>query len=190
MTTFEYLSVFISIVIGLGVIRLLGGIATLLDRQESKPYWVHSVWIGLHVVMLPWFWWFQFDWRQETEWTFPVFFFVIVFAMLYYLAVAVLVPTREADFKDLDAYFYKIRPRFFVFLALRDVADVIDTYLKPGNLEDVGSTYLPVMAFVFAGNVTAALTRNRLFHQVWAVIVCLVIAVFSLGIYADVFGST
>lgn len=189
MTTFEYLSVFISIVIGLGVIRLLGGIATLLDGQTSKPYWVHSAWVGLHVVFLPWFWWFQFDWRQETAWTFPVFFFVIVFAMLYYLAVAVLIPTREEDFKDLDAYFYKMRPRFFAFLVLIDIADVIDTHLKPGNLEDVGATYLPVMAVVTAGNVTAALTGNRIFHQVWVVVTAVILIVFSLGIYADVFGN-
>lgn len=139
--------------------------------------------------MLPWFWWFQFDWRQETTWTFPVFFFVIVFAMLYYLSVAVLVPTRDSDFEDLDAYFYKMRSRFFAFLALRDVADVVDTYMKPGNLDDVGSTYLPAMTFVILGNVTASLTGNRVFHQAWVVIVALVFAIFSLGIYADVFTS-
>lgn len=189
MTTFEYLSVFISIVIGLGVVRLLSGIVALLDRQESKPYWVHSAWVAIHVFMLPWFWWFQFDWRQETTWTFPVFFFVIVFAMLYYLAVAVLIPTREADFKDLNAYFYKMRPRFFAFLTLINIADVIDTYLKPGNIEDVGPTYLPVMTFVIIGNVTAFLTENRVFHQVWIVITFLVFVFFSLGIYADVFTS-
>jgi len=141
------------------------------------------------VVQLPYFWWFEFDWRQETTWTFPVFFFVIVFAMLYYLAVAVLVPAREIDFKDLDAYFYKIRPRFFTFLTVINVADVIDTYLKPGNLEDVGSTYLPVMAFVTTANVTAALTENRVLHQIWVVVSLLIFAFFSLGVYADVFTS-
>lgn len=141
------------------------------------------------MVQLPYFWWFEFDWRQETTWTFPVFFFVIVFAMLYYLAVAVLVPTRETDFKDFDAYFYKTRPRFFTFMALINVADVIDSYLKPGNLEDVGSTYLPVMAFVTLGNVTAALIENRVFHQIRVVVSLLIFAFFSLGIHADVFTS-
>jgi hypothetical protein len=189
LTTFEYLSVFISIVIGLGVVRLLGGIVTLLDRQESKPYWVHSAWLGFLLVQLPYFWWFEFDWRQETTWTFPVFFFVIVFAMLYYLAVAVLVPTRDTDLKDLDAYFYRMRPRFFTFLVFTNFADVIDSFLKPGNLDDVGSTYLPVMAFVIIGNVTATLTGNRVFHQTWVVISLLIFTFFSLGIYADVFTS-
>ena len=187
MTTFEYLSVFISIVIGLGVVRVLGGVATLLDRQESKAYWVHSTWVGYFIFWLPWFWWFEFDWRHETTWTFPVFFFVVIFAMLYYLAVVVLVPTREADYKDLESYFYRVRPRFFALLVLINIADVIDTFLKPGNLEDVGPTYLPVMAILIIGNVAASMTERRLFHQIWPIATGLMTVVFGLGIYADVF---
>jgi len=189
LTTFEYLSVFISIVIGLGVVRALGGVATLLDRQESNAYWVHSTWVGYFIIWLPWFWWFELDWRLETTWTFPVFFFVVIFAMLYYLAVFVLVPTREADYKDLETYFYRVRPRFFVLLALINIADVIDTFLKPGNLEDVGPTYGPVIAILLIGNVVASMTERRLFHQIWLIATGLIIVVFSLGIYADVFSA-
>ena len=187
MTTFEYLSVFISIVIGLGVVRVLGGVAKLLDRQESKAYWVHSTWVGYFIFWLPYFWWFEFDWRHQTTWTFPVFFFVVIFAMLFYLAVAVLVPTREADYKDLESYFYRVRPRFFVLLTLIHIADVIDAFQKPGNLEDVGPTSGPVMAIYVVGSVVASLTEHRLFHQIWVVVVGLMLVFFSLGIYADVF---
>jgi len=189
LTTFEYLSVFLSIVIGLGVVRVLGGVAALLDRQESKPYWVHSAWVGYYVFWLPWFWWFEFDWRQLQVWTFPVFAFVVVFAMLAYLSVVVLIPARESDLKDLDTYYYRVRPRFFSLLALLMIADVIDTFLKPGNLEDVGATYLPLMAFVVAGHLTAAITNNRLFHQLWVVVTLLIWALFSVGMYADVFSG-
>ena len=187
MTTFEYLSVFISIVIGLGVVRVLGGVAKILDRQESKAYWVHSTWVGYFIFWLPYFWWFEFDWRLMTTWTFPVFFFVVLFAMLFYLTVAVLVPTRDADYKDLEAYYWRVRPRFFALMTLIHVADVIDAFLKPGNLEDVGPTYGPVMATYIIGSVVASLTENRLFHQIWVVVVGLMLIFFSLGIYADVF---
>jgi len=69
------------------------------------------------------------------------------------------------------------------------IADVIDTFLKPGNLEDVGVTYLPLMAFVVAGHLTAAITNNRLFHQLWVVVTLLIWALFSVGMYADVFSG-
>jgi len=87
VTTFEYLSVFISIVIGLGVVRVLGGVAAIIDRQDARSYWVHSAWVGYFVFYLPYFWWLTFDWRREELWTFPVFMFVVFFAMLAYLTV-------------------------------------------------------------------------------------------------------
>lgn len=55
--------------------------------------------------------------------------------MLYYLAVAVLVPTRRKDFKDLDAYFYKIRPHFFTFLALINVAMAVPALIGVDYVE-------------------------------------------------------
>jgi hypothetical protein len=99
----------------------------------------------------------------------------------------VLVPSREADYKELESYFYRVRPRFFALLTLIFIADVIDTFLKPGNLEDVGPTYGPVMATFIIGSVVASLTEHRLFHQIWVVIVSLLLFFFALGIYADVF---
>jgi len=62
--------------------------------------------------------------------------------------------------------------------------------MKPENLEDVGATYLPVVAIAIIGNVTASLTENRIYHQVWVVITLLILVFFSLGIYADVFTSS
>ena len=80
-----------------------------------------------------------------------------------------------------------MRPRFFALVTLIYIADVIDAFLKPGNLEDLGPTYGPVMAISIIGNVVASLTGHRLFHQIWVVVVGLMLVFFSLGIYADVF---
>lgn len=187
MTTFEYLSVFVSIVIGLGVVRVLGGVAAILDREDVHSYWVHSTWVGYFVFWLPYFWWFTFDWRLVDTWTFPVFFFVVVFAMLAYLTVVVLVPTRDSDVKNLEAHFYRVRTRFFTLLALLMVADAIDTLLKPGNLADVGSTYWPVMGVIILGNIYGATTERRLFHQIWVIVMVMTTLTFGLGIWADIF---
>ena len=107
--------------------------------------------------------------------------------MLAYLSTFVLVPTAEEDVSDLRGYFYRVRPQFFLLQALLVCADVVDTVLKPGNLEDVGRTYLPLMAIVTAGHLFAARTRNERYHQLWVVLIILVFATFSLRVYADVF---
>jgi hypothetical protein len=187
LTTFEYLSVFISIVIGLAIVRVLGGVAEILNRREVRPYWVHSTWVAYFVVWLPYFWWFTFDWRLEETWTFPLFMFVVTFAMLAYLCVIVLVPTRRPDLENLEDYFYRARPRFFAIWALVMVTDVIDTFLKPGNLADVGPTYLPIMAIIILGHIVGALTENRRFHEIWVIATVVLTLTFALGVWADVF---
>ena len=112
---------------------------------------------------------------------------VVTYAMLVYLAVFVLVPTRRSDLKNLKDYFYRARPRFFSIWALAMVADVIDTLLKPGNIADVGPTYLPVMAVVILGHIVAAFTANRRFHEIWVVTILFMNITFSYGLWVDVF---
>ena len=189
MTTFEYLSVFISIVIGLGVVRVLGGVAAIIDRQDARSYWVHSAWVGYFVFWLPYFWWFTFDWRHQETWTLPVFLFVVIFAMLAYLTVFVLVPTRDSEVADRAAYFDRVRPRFFSLFALLMIADVVDTLLKPGNLDDVGSSYGPIMGVIILGSIVGAINEHRLFHQIWVVAMIMLTLTFGFGIWADIFSS-
>jgi len=46
MSPFEYLSVLISIVLALGMTRVLGGVGEMLQaRARRRVYWVHAVWI-------------------------------------------------------------------------------------------------------------------------------------------------
>lgn len=189
MNTFEYLSVFISIVVGLGVVRVLGGVVTILDRRHRGSYWVHTAWVAWFVFFLPYFWWFTFDWRRVTTWTLPLFLFVVAYAMLTYLVTAVLVPTRDEDLDDLEGYFFRVRPPLFLLLALVNTVDVFDSLLKPGNMADVGPSFLPVMAVLIGGNLVAAKVADRRVQAAWVITHHLLVLVFSLGLWADVFSS-
>ena len=113
--------------------------------------------------------------------------FVVTFAMLAYLSVIVLVPTRRPDLENLEDYFYRARPRFFAIWTLVMVTDVIDTFLKPDNLADVGPTYLPIMAIIILGHFVGALTENRRFHEIWVIATVVLTLTFALGVWADVF---
>lgn len=58
MDAFNYLSVMVSIVLGLGLTQLFAGIGNLVQiRRRVKLYWLHTFWvlllIGLHLHM----WW-------------------------------------------------------------------------------------------------------------------------------------
>jgi len=176
-------------VIGLGVVRVLGGVGTILDREDVTSYWVHTVWVCYFVFWLPYFWWFTFDWQHETTWTFLKFFFVVVFSMVAYLTTYVLVPTRVSDTSNLKDYYYRSRRRFFTLLTLLGVADVIDTVLKPGNLDDVGVTYPFVMAFLIIGSAVGIITSRARYHEIFTLAYVATVVCFGLGIYADVLPS-
>jgi len=46
MGAFEYLSVLISIILALGMTRVLGGVGEMLQaRSQHRIYWVHVIWI-------------------------------------------------------------------------------------------------------------------------------------------------
>jgi hypothetical protein len=57
---FSYLSVLISIILALGMIRVLAGVGEMLQaRSRRQIYWVHAVWI----VNLSCFW----SWRGGSS---------------------------------------------------------------------------------------------------------------------------
>ena len=67
MTTFEYLAVLVSVIVGLGITQLLGGVARLIThRTEHKLYWVHLVWAATIFLSLVSFWWAQL-WLNTVE---------------------------------------------------------------------------------------------------------------------------
>ena len=65
---FNYVSVLVSIVIGLGVTRVLSQLSDAIQiHHRSQTYWVHTFWmIGLfNNLMLRW--WVFYRWRSAPQ---------------------------------------------------------------------------------------------------------------------------
>ena len=188
MTTFEYLAVFVSIVIGLAVVRLLRGVIELFTTEGIRPYWVHTAWLAFHLVWLPYFWWFTFGWRTQETWTYPLFLFLVAYSMVVYATIAALVPDDPPA--DCEAYFFRVRRPIFGLLVTIMVMDGVDSILKgPENLDRLGPTYFPVLALWIAGHAYAAYSDSRRYHRIWVVVYFAVQTIWSMGVWAAVFGS-
>ena len=71
MGAFEYLSVLISIILALGMTRVLGGVGEMLQaRSRHRIYWVHVIWIVNLFLYLVIAWWIFYRWRDQQPWTF------------------------------------------------------------------------------------------------------------------------
>lgn len=113
MSFFEYTSVMVSVILALGISRILGGLGQLLAKGESlRPYWVHSLWLLFYFLFHVRVWWAYWDLRETPPTNLLIFLFMLVSPALGYLGTYVLLPGGYPE--DADDHFYKVRRPFFV----------------------------------------------------------------------------
>lgn len=187
MDPFSYLSVLISIILALGMTRVLAGVGEMLQaRSHRQIYWVHAVWVVNLFLYLVVAWWIFYRWRNQQPWTFFLFVFVLISPTILYLASIVLFP-REGfvdESVNYKTHFYANHRVFFILLALFGPIDVVDTLLKgiPHFLEQ-GPRYIVSSAFFLVGLTIAAITRNQRYHEVYCLIFLAHTVVISFAIF-------
>lgn len=172
MTIFEYVAVLISIVVGLAMAHLLSGVGRVIsDLGRWKIYWVHLAWVGYLFFYLVFFWWWEFRFATVEEWTFGLYLFVILYAVLLYLLAVVLFPPAFPGGASFEDYFYSRRGWFFGLLITIWLVDAVDTLVKGWDYAlDLGLVYwvigLAAHVLLFAAAIKSA---NRTFHAALAV---------------------
>ncbi len=121
MSTFEYMAVMHSIVLALGIARVLGGIAGVArDWRRLETKWFFLGWLAL-LLALHMGWWFGLWTRFSAMsnislWTFFVWFLV---PASFYIASRLLIPEfREGSPPDLEQRFDEVRIPFLACLVL------------------------------------------------------------------------
>lgn len=131
MSDFEYISVLLSIILGLGIAQLLSGIARLVrDGRRLWPAW--WVMVNVATLLLAHFqvWWVSFDWRHLPTWNFLSYFaFMILPMLLYLLAYLIFPPDLRIDGSELAHEFVDQRRAFFGILMLVPVASFLQQHL-------------------------------------------------------------
>jgi hypothetical protein len=68
MDPFSYLSGLISIILALGMTRVLTGVGEMLQaRSRRRLYWVHAVWVANLFVYLVIAWWIFYRWATSNR---------------------------------------------------------------------------------------------------------------------------
>ena len=173
MNAFEYLSVLISIILALGMTRVLAGVGEMLQaRSHRRIYWVHAVWIVNLFLYLVIAWWIFYRWRDQQPWRFFLFVFVLISPTVLYLASLLLFPgegdiDRAVDYKT---HYYANHRAFFILFGLFTPVDIVDSLLKGfPHFIALGPQYFISSALYFTGLITAAITRNERYHEFYAV---------------------
>jgi hypothetical protein len=87
------------------------------------------------------FWWWEYRLQVIPQWTFPLYFFVSMYAVIQYLLCVLLFPEEMADYNGFKEYFYSRRQWIFSLMTILFVADLADTFIK-------GAAYVHLLGIV------------------------------------------
>ena len=111
MTIFEFLSVAVSIILSLAIIRLLNGSPYL--TASAKRYWVHAAWVIGLAIAIPLIWWNTWAYSQIEDWIFPEFVLLLLTPVTVYYLAATLIPDAPATVESWRSHFFQVRQRLF-----------------------------------------------------------------------------
>jgi hypothetical protein len=167
MEIFEYIKSVIGIILGLSFAKLLQSAVKLIQHPgRTRPYWVHLLWSLYLFLLLTQFWWWEYNLKKVTDWSFQRYFFLIIYITIYFTLCALLWPDDVKDYDNrFEDYFYSRKKWFFGVLAASFIADILDTLLKGTDYFLQYTWEYPVRNSVhFLLCIVAMFVSNRRFH--------------------------
>ena len=158
-----HVRVVISIIVGLCITTLLNGFARFVQHpRRARVSILHLGWAASLLLWIIHFWWWEFRLALIEQWTFAIYFFIILYAILFYFLCTLLFPSDLQDYSGYEEYFLSRRYWFFGILAATFIADIVDTNLKGSPyLHSLGVEYPIRIAVGLAVCCIAMFTRNR-----------------------------
>lgn len=187
MDAFSYLSVLLSIILGLGLTQLLTAAGRLIrHRDRVRADWLPLLWAAVLLVVYVQTWWAMFGLRELRAWTFVMFLTVLAQAITLYMMAAVILPEQIGDddtiFVDLRAYYERHHQWFFGFFLATLAVSLAKDVVISGRLPDaVNVAFHAVLA---AMCIVAILVRRRRVQATLGIAGAAAIAVYIALLFA------
>lgn len=166
MTPFEYVTVLISIILGLGITQIMTGIADIIHQwNKMKLYWPHLLWILLVFIMHIHEWWYTYDLKTHESWYILSFIFINLYPIMLFVLARLMFPFGamevETDFKEF--YFGNYRKFFLIVTILILLAIVQDVFLEGYGWKD---QLLKIAILLALGSIALKKIENELVHKI------------------------
>lgn len=169
MESFSYLSVLISIILGLGVAHLLSGFAELIKRRDSlKLWWPTPLWMITVFLIHVQTWWALFALRALQNWSFAAFLIVLLQPVALFMMASLITPRFSAGAPDdLELQYRREHRWFFAFLLAALAASLGKDLIITGHMPEPENLAAHGLFAVVA--LLALLLRSRRLQTVFAV---------------------
>lgn len=176
---FAYLSVLLSIILGLAIAEVLQGYRSLLlARGAVRLYAPPLIWSGIMLVLAIHFWWASFGLAKRENWDFTAFCAVLMQTVMLFMGASLLLPNKRRDEPiDLREHYYREAGPFFSFGLLFILFGFIKDWLLDQHIISGG---MPMAFFIFFLTVTlvALFVRRPRLHELIAPLMAFAVVVF------------
>ncbi len=168
LEAFAYLSVLLSIILGLGLTQLLTATGRLIrHRDRVRVHWLPLLWAAILLLVYVQVWWSMYGLRFRADWTFGAFGIVLAQTATLYLMAAVALPEEVDTGTDLGAHFDRQHRWFFGFFLATLVISVAKDVALSGHLPD--PVNLTFHAVFVVGCLIALFVHGRRYQEILAV---------------------
>src|ERR1017187_7925998 len=179
MSQFEFLSIFVSIIIALGISNILSSAMRLIRRRgRVRMHYATLIWMAVLFLLQVLIWWAAFQRRESTHWTFFGFLLYLLMPILVSVPGYLLVPEIELELApeyDLEKEFNHNRRWFFGILAGGVIISFVEYAVSAGGSQlDLNSAIRLVLLALCIGSFWIKATQAQLFIALtfFAILLC------------------
>ena len=148
ISAFEYVTVLISIILGLGITQILTGIADLTHQSNRvKVYWPHILWVFIVLLLHVQEWWVTFELRDFEPWRLPTFLFVMIYPIILFILARLLFPFGiQEGTVDLKAFYFDNYRKIFLFGSTLPILSILDAiFIRDSDPSQLIKLIFPIL---------------------------------------------
>lgn len=136
MNAFDYLTVLISIVLGLAIANVLTRLAAVITARERVDfYWPPVAWAVWLFFIAAQHWWAEWGLRHTQGWSFGIFWLELLTPVDLFLLAALVLPDREEDGRiDLGEWYFRNRRWFFGVMFFLPALSIAEELARTGRM--------------------------------------------------------
>jgi hypothetical protein len=169
ISPFEYVSILISIILGLGITQILSSFSDLLyHRKKVKFYWPHSIWILFVLFLHIQDWFVTYQIKGKAAWSLPELFFILLYPITLFIAAKMLLPTNDDEERfDMKLFYFSQFPMISLLISISILLSILFNmfFLKASILEQI-----PLLLFLaVTATISAKKVQAENIHKLFAI---------------------
>lgn len=183
MSPFEFVTVLISIILGLGITQIMSGLADLIHQWKNvRLYGPHLLWIVLVFILHVQDWWLLYQLRHIASWSLPAFLFQVLYPISLFILARILFPMAgDPQSSDMRGYYLENFRKFFVMVMILTVVSALENLY----VHALGVEGWLINAAVF-GTLTVLVVRKEVPERTHVVLAILLLLLMVAGIVYNI----